>query len=163
MSGVTQPWGHQLMVPRFGHMHPTPSDLPVPPSPPRPVLGVASVCSQRPLVWRAGVGPRASPPPHPAPALSQGAYPEPAPLHLEPPQGQPSPYLAPAPSATSFPPVTAFVVKILKFYLFIYLFLAARALGCRLSRCRVWASHRGDRFCCGACALGTRASGVVAS
>ena len=69
------------------------------------------------------MGPRASPPPHPAPALSQGAYPEPAPLHLEPPQGQPSPYLAPAPSATSFPPVTAFVVKIFKFYLFIYFWL----------------------------------------
>ena len=29
LSGVTQPWGHPLVVPRFGHTHPTPSDLPV--------------------------------------------------------------------------------------------------------------------------------------
>ena len=59
--------------------------------------------------------------------------------------------------------------------LFIYLFLAALGLHCCAQafsscgergatlRCSAWASHCGDFSCCGAWALGVRASVVAAS
>ena len=49
------------------------------------------------------------------------------------------------------------LANFVKFYLFIYLFLAALGL-----RCGVWASHCGGFSCRGARALGTWASVVVA-
>ena len=51
------------------------------------------------------------------------------------------------------------------FFKYIYLFLAALGLSCRaraFSSYGVWASHCGGFSCCGARALGARASVVVA-
>ena len=150
MSGVTQPWGHLLVAPRFGPRPRTPSDLPAPT-----------------LCWRGhGMLPGAPrlesqsgqglPLPHiqlqPRPRgltliqnqpLSTSSLPRVRPPHIRP---QPLP-------ATSFPPVTAFVAKLLKFYLFIHFWLLGLLVAAwgRLSSWGAWPSHRGV---CGACALG---------